>query len=70
MRLIIDLPAQYATAVRAELRRRGYNHDRDEVRRVLAHITSEMVRRHWWQTTGAAFYWQRQTTPEKATADD
>lgn len=65
MRLIIDLPPQYATAVRAELRRRGYHHDRAEVRRVLAYVAGAVMDRHWWNTTGVALYWQRETQEEE-----
>lgn len=70
MRLVIDVPAQYATAVRAELRRRGNCHNHAEVRRVLRYVISETMDRHWWRPYGVRMYWQPETPTETTNAAD
>jgi hypothetical protein len=57
MKLVIEIPAQYAVATRRELKRRGYRHDPAEVRRVLRRALEQTADRHWWPKVGVAFYW-------------
>ena len=57
MRLTVEIPEQYAVAVRAELRRRGYNDSDAQVRRTLRYVIGETMERRWWRTVGVRFYW-------------
>lgn len=65
MKLTIEIPEQYAIAVRAELRRRGYNDSEAQVRRTLRYVIRETMERRWWRTIGVRFSWGPAGTAEE-----